>query len=91
MLRLLSSFLNNESYLYKNYASFNGKLFYKGYEIAFIYEDSILIRDDVHYFPIEFLLIYKFHKQVHDVPKSHWNDLISSSQLVNLFVYYRER
>ena len=60
MLRLLSSFLNRESYLYKNYASYDGKLFYKGYEIAFIYEGKILMRDDIHYFPIEFLLIYKF-------------------------------
>ena len=91
MLRLLSSFLNRESYLYKNYASFEGKLFYKGYEIAFIYEGKILMRDDIHYFPIEFLLIYKFHMDVHDVPTNHWKDILSSSDLLNLFVQYNRK
>ena len=91
MIHLLSSFIGKEFHQYKKYTSYDGKLFYKGYEIAFIHEGRILMRDDIHYFPIILLLTYKFHMDVHDVPTNHWSDVISCSELLDLFVQYRER
>lgn len=91
MIHLLSSFIGQESYLYGKYASYDGKLFYKGYEIAFLFNDKIIMRDDIHYFPIILLLTYIFHKDVCEVPVSHWSDIISCSDLLDLFVLYNRK
>ena len=91
MIHLLSSFIGKEFHQYKKYTSYDGKLFYKGYEIAFLYDGKILIRDDIHYFPIILLLTYKFHFDVCEVPVNHWSDILSSSDLIDLFVLYNRK
>lgn len=91
MIHLLSSFIGKEFHQYKKYTSYDGKLFYKNHEIAFLYNGKILIRDDIHYFPIILLLTYKFHFDVCEVPVNHWSDILSSSDLVNLFVQYNRK
>ena len=91
MIHLLSSFIGKEFHQYKKYTSYDGKLFYKGYEIAFLYDGKILIRDDIHYFPIILLLTYKFHFDVCEVPVNHWSDILSNSDLIDLFVLYNRK